>query len=74
MLLGALNGNVLRNMLAGKHMIRVDDGINKARQDFQDHFILWLILKYKIIPRMNLNSKVYTHGIIYETLGRMGLT
>ena len=40
MLLGALNGNVLRNMLAGKHMIRVDDGINKARQDFQDHFIL----------------------------------
>ena len=55
----------------GAEVIRAGNGIMKAGQDFWFHFFLWIILKYKGITKMNLNSKLFMHKTISQKLWRM---
>ena len=58
MLLGTLGTTLFRNTLPGKSVTRAGKGTIKASQDFWCHPILWLILKYKDIIKINPNLMV----------------
>ena len=63
MLLGSLSASLLGNLLTGKGTIRAGEGTIRAGQDF--YLIIWKILKYKSIIKMNLNLMVFIQEIIY---------
>ena len=66
---------LLGNKLAGKCVIKGDDGVVRAgdkvfesKKNFQFRFILQLILKPKIITKMNLDLKVFIYKKICQDL------
>ena len=73
MLLGTLSASPLENILTGKRMnrevegfIRVVYGSSIKNKDFYYRLILYLILKYKSIIKMNLDLMVFILEIIYQ--------
>ena len=87
MLLGILGASLLGNMLVGKGINRAEydskdfhskrgKGIIRVgygyKLDFRYHLILWLVLKYKNIIRMNPDLMEFTLKIIYLKKWRMG--
>ena len=54
-LLGTLAASILVNTLKWKGVIRAVESTIRAGQDFSCHLILYQILKYKVIIKMNLN-------------------
>ena len=55
MLLGTLSASLLGNMLAGKPVIKSGEGTIRPRGSFQCPLILWPILKYQDVIKMNPN-------------------
>ena len=73
MLLGTLSASPLENILTGKGMNREVEGFIRAvygssikNKDFYYRLILYLILKYKSIIKMNLDLMVFILEIIYQ--------
>ena len=73
MLLGTLSASPLENILTGKGMNREEEGFIRAvygssikNKDFYYRLILYLILKYKSIIKMNLDLMVFILEIIYQ--------
>ena len=73
MLLGTLSASPSENILTGKGMNREVEGFIRAvygssikNKDFYYRLILYLILKYKSIIKMNLDLMVFILEIIYQ--------
>ena len=73
MLLGTLSASSLENILTGKGMNRAVEGFIRAvygssikNKDFYYRLILYLILKYKSIIKVNLDLIVFILEIIYQ--------
>ena len=64
MWLGTLAASTLGNALTGKGVIRANEGVIRAGQNFKWSLILQLTLKYKYIIKMNINLMVFIQGII----------
>ena len=65
MLLGTLGASLLENLLTSKGTIREDEGTIRGGENFYCHLILYLLLKYKNIIKMNLNLMMFIEEIIF---------
>ena len=62
-LLGKSGAILSGNLIAGKGIIRAGDGLIRTGQYFSCCLILWLILKYKDIMKMNRSFMVFIQQI-----------
>ena len=65
MLSGTLASSSLWNLLTGKGKIIAGEGTIRGGQDFEYRLILYGILKYKNIIKMNLNLMGFIQEVIY---------
>ena len=66
MVVGTLGASLIGNLLTGKGTIRTGEGtIRAGKHFFFCCLILFLILKYNSIIKMNLNLMVFIQEIIY---------
>ena len=65
MLLGTFGASLLGNQLAVKGTIRTDEITIRTGQDFWFRLVLWQILKYERIIKMNLNFMAFFQEIIH---------
>ena len=66
MLLWTLGASLLENLLTGKSLIKAGEETIRVGKMFWSQSILYLISKYKIIMKMNLNSMAFIQVIIYQ--------
>ena len=65
MLLGLLAASLLGSALTRRGVIRAGKRVVRGDQNFWCHLILYLILKYKNIIKINLNLMVFFQELIY---------
>ena len=69
MLYDTLGASLLGIILVGKGLIRADKGLRRARENFLCYFILYLILKFKDIIKMNLDLMGFIQEIMTNYKG-----